>query len=67
MLFRSTKVPGTWGEEVPVGTGEVDWRGFFSTFKHVVFNVNLAIEREYGNNRIGDIRAAREVMERTFF
>jgi sugar phosphate isomerase/epimerase len=64
---RRTKVPGTWGEEVPVGTGEVDWRGFFSTFKHVVFNVNLAIEREYGNNRIGDIRAAREVMERTFF
>ena len=63
---RRTKVPGTWGEEVPVGTGEVDWRGFFSTFKHVVFNVNLAIEREYGTNRIADIRAAREVMERTF-
>ena len=63
---RRTKVPGTWGEEVPVGTGEVDWRGFFSTFKHVVFNVNLAIEREYGNNRVGDIRTARELMERTF-
>lgn len=64
---RRTKIPGTWGQEVPVGTGEVDWRGFFSTFKHVVFNVNLAIEREYGNNRIADIRTAREVMERTFF
>ena len=64
---RRTKVPGAWGPEVPVGTGEVDWRGFFSTFKHVVFNVNLAIEREYGHNRIADIRAAREVMERTFF
>ncbi len=64
---RRTKVPGTWGPEVPVGTGEVDWRGFFSTFKHVVFNVNLAIEREYGNNRIADIRTAREVMERAFF
>ena len=63
---RRTKIPGTWGQEVPVGTGEVDWRGFFSTFKHVVFNVNLAIEREYGNNRIGDIRTAREVVERTF-
>jgi len=64
---RRTKVPGTWGEEVPVGKGEVDWRGFFTTFKHVVFNVNLVIEREYGSNRIGDIRTAREVMEQTFF
>ena len=63
---RRTQVPGTWGQEVPVGTGEVDWRGFFSTFKHVVFNVNLAIEREYGTNRIADIRTARELMERTF-
>jgi hypothetical protein len=33
----------------------------------VVFNVNLAIEREYGNNRIADIRAAREMLERTLF
>jgi len=63
---RRTKIPGTWGPEVPVGAGEVDWRGFFSTFKHVVFNVNLAIEREYGDNRVGDIRTARELMERTF-
>jgi sugar phosphate isomerase/epimerase len=64
---KRTKVPFTWGEEVPVGSGEVDWRGFFSTFKHVIFNVNLVIEREYGNNRVGDIRKAREVVERTFF
>ena len=63
---RRTQVPGTWGEEVPVGTGEVDWRGFFSTFKHVIFNVNLAIEREYGAHRVADIRTARELMERTF-
>ncbi|MDR3378678.1 MAG: sugar phosphate isomerase/epimerase [Verrucomicrobiae bacterium] len=64
---RRAKVPGTWGPEVPVGTGDVNWRAFFSTFKHVVFNVNLAIEREYGDNRVADIRAAREVMERSFF
>jgi L-ribulose-5-phosphate 3-epimerase len=64
---RRTKIPGTWGQEVPVGTGDMDWRAFFSTFKHVVFNVNLAIEREYGNNRVADIRTARKVMERTFF
>jgi L-ribulose-5-phosphate 3-epimerase len=64
---RRTKIPGTWGEEVPVGSGEVDWVGFFSTFKHVIFNVNLVIEREYGNTRETDIRKAREVVERTFF
>ena len=64
---KRTRVPGTWGDEVPVGTGEVDWRAFFSTFKHVIFNVNLAIEREYGNNRVADIRLAREVVEKTFF
>jgi L-ribulose-5-phosphate 3-epimerase len=61
-----TKVPGTWGEEVPVGSGEVDWRKFFATFKQVIFNVNFAIEREYGNNRVADIRTAREVVEKTF-
>ena len=64
---KRAQVPGTWGEEVPVGSGEVNWRGFFSTFKHVVFNVNLVIEREYGSNRVADIRTAREVMERSFF
>jgi sugar phosphate isomerase/epimerase len=64
---RRARVPGTWGEEVPVGKGEVDWRGFFTTFKHVVFNVNLVIEREYGNSRVADIRTAREVMERVSF
>lgn len=64
---KRTTIPGTWGEEVPLGKGEVDWRAFFSTFKHVIFNVNLAIEREYGNNRIADIRTAREVVEKTFY
>jgi sugar phosphate isomerase/epimerase len=64
---KRTKVSGTWGQEVTVGTGDVNWRAFFSTFKHVIFNVNLAIEREYGNNRVGDIRTARKVVEKTYF
>jgi sugar phosphate isomerase/epimerase len=64
---KRTKVPGTWGQEVPVGTGEVDWRAFFSTFKHVIFNVSLCIEREYGNARVADIRTARLLVEKTFF
>jgi sugar phosphate isomerase/epimerase len=64
---RRTSVPGTWGKEAVVGEGEVDWRGFFATFKQVVLNVNLAIERESGNQRIEDIRTARRVLEETFF
>ena len=64
---KRTQIPGTWGPEVPVGTGEVDWRGFFSTFKHVVFNVNLCIEREYGPTRVADIRSARAFVEKSFF
>lgn len=63
---KRTNVPGTWGEEVPVGTGEVDWRAFFQTFKQVIFNVYLAIEREFGENRVADIRAARAFVEKTF-
>lgn len=64
---KRTKIPGTWGQEVTVGSGDMDWRAFFSTFKHVVFNVNLAIEREYGSNRVGDIRIARKIIEKTYF
>jgi len=63
---RRTTTPGTWGDEVPVGTGEVDWRAFFHTFKQVIFNVYLVIEREYGESRVADIRAARTIVEKTF-
>lgn len=63
---RRTTVPGTWGEETVVGEGEVDWRAFFKMFKQVVLNVNLAIEREGGDSRVADVRAARRVVEQTF-
>jgi L-ribulose-5-phosphate 3-epimerase len=61
-----TKVPGTWGEEVAVGTGEVDWRAFFETLKQLKFTGNFVIEREAGAQRIADIRAARDVVEKNF-
>jgi sugar phosphate isomerase/epimerase len=53
------KEPGTWGEEVVVGTGQVDWRAFFTTLKEVDFHGDLCIEREAGAQRVADIRAAR--------
>jgi sugar phosphate isomerase/epimerase len=58
---KRTQVPGTWGEEVPVGTGDVDWRKFFSTLNEIQFTGNFVIEREAGNQRVADIRAAREI------
>jgi sugar phosphate isomerase/epimerase len=60
-----TKTPGTWGQEVPLGTGQVDWKAFLRTLDEVKFAGNLCIEREAGKDRVGDIRTAREVIERT--
>jgi sugar phosphate isomerase/epimerase len=55
-----TKTPGTWGEEVVTGTGEVDWKGFFETLVETDYNGNLCIEREAGEQRESDIRSARD-------
>jgi sugar phosphate isomerase/epimerase len=60
---RKTRVPGTWGEEVPVGTGEVDWAAFFRTMADVRFPGWFCIEREAGDQRVEDIRAARRHVE----
>lgn len=60
---RRTKVPGTWGEEVVAGTGEVDWPAFFATLQEVGFKGDLCIEREAGNQRVADIGAARAMVE----
>jgi sugar phosphate isomerase/epimerase len=59
-----TRTPGAWGEEVPVGGGEVDWRAFLGTLDQLGFRGNLAIEREAGSRRAADIRAAREHLEK---
>jgi sugar phosphate isomerase/epimerase len=52
-----TKVPGTWGEEVPLGKGEVNIRKFIQTLKKVGYRGPLCIEREVGNQeqRVADI------------
>jgi sugar phosphate isomerase/epimerase len=59
-----TKVPGTWGDEVVVGTGEVDWKAFFDVLAQLGFAGNLCIEREAGQQRVADIRAARDHVAR---
>lgn len=55
-----TKVPGTWGEEVVVGTGQVDWQAFFRALVELGFAGECCIEREAGSQRVADIRRARE-------
>jgi len=55
-----TKVPGTWGDEVPAGTGEVDWKAFFACLAETGYGGKLAIEREAGDQRAADIRSARD-------
>ena len=61
---RRTKVPGTWGEEVAAGTGEVDWRAFLATLRELNYAGDLAVEREAGNQRVADIRTAKEMVAR---
>src|SRR6059058_2191482 len=43
-----TKVPGTWGEEVPLGRGEANIRQFIKTLRKVGYRGPLCIEREVG-------------------
>jgi sugar phosphate isomerase/epimerase len=61
-----TKTLGTWGQEVPVGAGEVDWRLFLATLRELQYAGNLVIEREAGDQRVADIRAAKAVLEANF-
>ncbi len=55
-----TKQPGCWGTEVPWGEGEVGSEAFLRTLQDVGFAGALAIERETGDNRLGDIQLAVE-------
>ncbi len=54
--------PGEWGKEVPAGTGEVDWTRFFKVLVDAGYDGPLVIEREAGDDRTGDIAAARDLV-----
>ena len=58
-----TKQPGTWGEEVVVGTGDVDWHAFLKTLEDLNFSGFCCMEREAGCQRVADIRSARDFIE----
>ncbi|MFN0058735.1 MAG: sugar phosphate isomerase/epimerase family protein [Planctomycetota bacterium] len=53
--------PGrVWGQEVPVGVGEVDWPRFFEVLARRCPQVDWMIEREAGDDRVRDMRTALE-------
>ncbi len=58
-----TKEAGTWGSEVPAGSGEVNWDAFFDILAARKMLVDLAIEREAGEDRGADISVARALVE----
>ena len=53
-----TKTPGTWGTEVPWGDGEVGGAAFLEELAKQGFAGNCVVEREGGDDRVGDIRKA---------
>ena len=60
----ATAVPGTWGTERPWGEGQVGGAAFVDALNGLGFTGNLTIEREGGDDRVGDIaRAAARLRE----
>ncbi len=58
-------VLGTWGQEVVVGKGSVDWSGFLAELSRCPFRPNLILEREAGEDRLSDVVAARLFVEQS--
>ncbi|MCH2141564.1 MAG: sugar phosphate isomerase/epimerase [Phycisphaerales bacterium] len=51
-----SSVPGTWGTEMPLGQGAVDWDSFFALAHELPHSVDAVIEREGGDQRVEQIR-----------
>lgn len=51
-----------WGEEVAFGTGQVGPQRFLAALDRIDYRGPLAIEREAGNRRVADVRAAVEAL-----
>ena len=52
---KRTDIKGQWGDEVVVGTGEVDWVAFVRILAEADFDGSYVFEREAGDDRLGDI------------
>jgi L-ribulose-5-phosphate 3-epimerase len=61
---RRPKTPGAWGEEVPLGQGEVGIPRFLEALRRAGFRGPLVVEREVGDQsaRIRDIAAGLDLL-----
>jgi sugar phosphate isomerase/epimerase len=60
-----SELPGErWGEEVPLGMGKVNPAEFLSALHRIRYTGPIAIEREAGHTRIGDVRIAIESLRK---
>jgi sugar phosphate isomerase/epimerase len=60
-----SQTPGTWGTETRAGDGAVNWPKFFAAVEALCPRANLVIEREAREERLDDIRAARDLIMRS--
>jgi sugar phosphate isomerase/epimerase len=60
----ATRGSGTWGDEVPVGSGQVDWLALFQILADADYRGHFCFEREAGQRRVEDIRAGRLFVEK---
>ena len=56
----ATDTPGTWGTEVAVGEGDVDYAALLAVVAEAQLECDFMIEREAGGRRAADIRRARD-------
>jgi sugar phosphate isomerase/epimerase len=54
---------GSWGTDVPVGEGAVDWAAVLGALRGCPQVTTLVIERESGSHRVEDVTRAREFLE----
>jgi len=64
---RRPAIPGQWGQEVPLGQGEVDIPRFLRTLRAIGYAGPLVVEREVGTQaeRIRDVRHGIDLIRRT--
>jgi L-ribulose-5-phosphate 3-epimerase len=58
-----SETPGSWGQELPAGDGQVDWDRFFQVVIEHPEQIDVVIEREAGDQRVEDIIQARKLAE----
>ena len=60
----ATRTPGEWGVETPVGEGQVDWHAFIKMLAGGDYIGDMYIEREGGDDRLGDVKKAIDFITR---